>query len=273
MATRGWKLLSAQCGIQKMAKTLSPYVTAGHIEQKESNSSPASLCQTGVVAWLACPNKASKNANCARSHGWDFACCPADSAAAASVAVRLPASECPVCRKVRVVRGHASYFSVHVPPSPTVPQGERLSAQISPSPSSRSRSYQRHCHIPGDLTGPTHSSSRSRGRVGAPRVAARSVALSGVPVVSRILPFQAVVSHPLASWRLVGIEWRHFHPPRGIAPVTAGQCPPSLKHGQFHAGEAFLRTRAINPSTLHGTAVQMQPPFPPLRGGVVTGPP
>ena len=96
MATRGWKILSAQCGMQKMAKTQSPFVTPGHLEKKESNSSPASLCQTGFVPWPACPNKASKNANCARSHSWDFACCPADSAVAASVAVRLPASECPV---------------------------------------------------------------------------------------------------------------------------------------------------------------------------------
>ena len=82
------------------------------------------------------------------------------------------------------MRRHASYFSVLVPPSPSVPQGERLSAQISPSASSRSSSA-----VPATLpyswrsNGFDSQSGQSRRRVGAPghaaghpRLAARSVA-------------------------------------------------------------------------------------------------
>ena len=186
-----------------------------------------------------------------RSHGRDFACCPADSALAASVAVRLPASEGPVGRWKSIARFASCVATQVISPFTSRPRHRFLRANACQHRSAhhpaadRVPPYQRHCHIPGDLMGSAHSPVNFFDVLVLPATlpAIRAyqggpwpLTLSGVPVVSRILPFQAVVFQPrLLAWRLVGIEWRGAIFARHGAPH---QSPPAdvhraLKHGRF----------------------------------------
>ena len=98
-----------------------------------------------------------------RSHGRDFACCPADSALAASVAVRLPASESPVGRWKSIARFASCVATQVISPFTSRPHHRFLRANACQHRSAhhpaadRVPPYQRHCHIPGDLMGSTHS--------------------------------------------------------------------------------------------------------------------
>ena len=105
------------------------------------------------------PNRRRPRSPRQRSHGRDFACCPADSALAASVAVRLPASEGHVGRWESVARFASCVATQVISPFTSRPHHRFLRANACQHRSAhhpaadRVPAYQRHCHIPGDLTG------------------------------------------------------------------------------------------------------------------------
>ena len=192
------------------------------------------------------PNRRRPRSPHQRSHGRDFACCPADSALAASVAVRLQASEGPVGRWESVARFASCVATQVISPFTSRPHHRFLRANACQHRSAhhpaadRVPPYQQHCHI-WRSNGFDSQSGRFRPRVGAPGHAAGHPRLEARPVASNsfrrtggkpyfTVPSRRLPASPPGVWLASsGIFARHGAP---------HQSPPAdvhraLKHGQF----------------------------------------